>query len=135
MRPMTITFLIGKLEYVTETKKRKTHPAILSMLDFDTSSPRSIMLLPITLSTNGFTKSVAAFGPANAKISLPEAAIALAPKTGDAMKEAPAFVSFSEDCATVSGCTVDVSTKVLPMMLPADRATSTRLLSTLSFEI
>lgn len=72
------------------------------------------MLLPITLRTSGFTRSVEAFGPAIAKISLPAAAIALAPKTGDAIKAAPRSVSFSDAFATVSGCTVDVSMKILP---------------------
>lgn len=105
------------------------------MLDFDTSSPRSIILLPITLRTNGFSFSVVSFGPAIAKINFPAAAIALAPKTGDATKEAPALVSFSDALATVLGCTVDVSTKILPEMLPVDSADSTNSFRTLSFDI
>lgn len=94
-----------------------------------------MMLLPITLRTNGFTSSVEAVGPAIAKISFPAAAIALAPNTGDAMKEAPRFVNFSDALWTVLGCTVEVSTKILPSILSRDSAASTSSSRTLSFEI
>lgn len=113
-----------------------SYPEIFSKLDFRTSSPISMMLRPITFSTNGFTAARAAEGPAIAKINLPAAAMGLAPKTGEEMNVAPFADKASKTEAAVSGCTVDVSTKILPLIEPHDSAAiEVKSFKTWSFEI
>lgn len=51
------------------------------------------------------------------------------------MNKAPCAVSLSAALVTVSGWTVDVSTKILPEMELVDSAASTSSSRTLSFEI
>lgn len=78
----------------------------------------------------------AADGPAIAKMSLPAAAMGLAPKTGEEMKVAPFSDNAFATDAAVSGCTVEVSIKILPSMEPHDPvAIDVSSVRTWSFEI
>lgn len=71
-----------------------------------------------------------------AKINLPAAAMGLAPKTGEEMNVAPFADKVSNTEAAVSGCTVDVSTKILPLIEPHDSAAmEVKSFRTWSFEI
>lgn len=63
---------------------------------------------------SGFTVSIAAAGPAIAKISFPAVATGLAPNTGEAMNDAPLSVRRCAVDAAESGWIVEVSTKILP---------------------
>lgn len=71
-----------------------------------------------------------------AKINFPAAAMGLAPKTGEEMNVAPFARKVSKTEAAVSGCTVDVSTKILPLIEPHDSAAmEVKSFRTWSFEI
>lgn len=63
---------------------------------------------------SGFTVSIAATGPAIAKISFPAAATGLAPNTGEATNDAPLSARRCAVDVAVSGWMVEVSTKILP---------------------
>lgn len=94
------------------------------------------MLRPITSWINGFTLSIAAAGPAIAKMSFPAAATGLAPNTGAAMNDAPRSARRCAVDAAVSGWMVEVSMKILPareVFVP--RALVTRESKTASSEI
>lgn len=112
-----------------------SHPVILSRLDFETSSPQFVMLLPITPMMKGSSFSMEADGPAIAKMSCPAAATGLAPKTGEAVKEAPFCPSFELTALEVLGWTVDVSTKIFPSNESTVSASSISELRTLSSDI
>lgn len=66
-----------------------THPDILSRLALRTSSPMFMMLRPIAESMKGPILSIVAAGPAMENMSLPAAAMGLAPNTGEAMNVVP----------------------------------------------
>ena len=61
-----------------------------------------------------------------AKMSFPTAAIELAPNTGEATKIAPLLWSFFSTATHVFGCTVEVSTNILSLMLSNSNAASAR---------
>ncbi|EFX05371.1 hypothetical protein CMQ_3440 [Grosmannia clavigera kw1407] len=113
-----------------------TYPEILSRLDLDTSSPMLMICRPITPTTKGVSFSITAAGPAMEKMSWPEAATGLAPKTGEATNVAPFSPSRFAHFVLVSGWTVEVSTQILPAReAELARAWLTRSSRTWSLEI
>lgn len=114
----------------------KTHPAIFSIEDFVASSPQSITLRPMTSWIRGLTRSDARFGPPMANTSFPSTAMGLPPNTGAARKSACFSFSFATVSPTVSGWTVEQSTKILSFSDWFDSVTlETRFCRTASLEI
>lgn len=122
--PITMMLLRGVISQSNIDDDEVSYPVIFRRLDLVTSSPQLIICLPMTSITYGLRRSIMVEGPAMAKMSFPAVAMGLAPKTGEATKEAPR----SESCALmsleVSGWTVDVSTNIFPSRLSKVKASS-----------
>ena len=110
---MNRKLLVSRFPKVVFWNRGGIYPAILSKLDFRTSSPMLIMALPMTPLNRGWRLSIANAGPATAKINSPFSATLLVPKTGADINDACLSANNVDTCAEVSGCTVEQSTNTL----------------------